>query len=79
MSEISNCCGAPIVYTDLCSDCLEHADVVRVVPFSETKCAEQDHAFAASSDEEFATGDGLICLRCHERFELDEDLTWRKV
>jgi len=21
---LSNCCSAPIIYTDMCSDCLEH-------------------------------------------------------
>lgn len=25
--EISDCCGAEIIHTDICSDCLEHCDV----------------------------------------------------
>ncbi len=26
-SRVSNCCGAPIIGTDICSDCKEHCDV----------------------------------------------------
>lgn len=28
MSEVSECCGAPIIYTDVCSECKEHCDIV---------------------------------------------------
>lgn len=26
MTPVSNCCGAQIILTDLCSDCKEHCD-----------------------------------------------------
>ena len=28
MSEVSECCGAPIIYSDVCSDCKEHCEIV---------------------------------------------------
>jgi len=28
MSEVSECCGAPIKYHDICSECGEHCEIV---------------------------------------------------
>ena len=27
LEELSDCCGAEIIYTDICSECKEHCDV----------------------------------------------------
>jgi len=25
---VSNCCGAPVIMTDICSECMEHCDPI---------------------------------------------------
>jgi hypothetical protein len=37
---LSNCCGASIIHTDMCSDCLEHCDVLSELEYYGEENAE---------------------------------------